>query len=929
MTARLVEVTKRVTTRHLSRTAFISYAREDRRLGVALESVLSRFGRPWWRPRRIFRDETALGAGALWPSLEKALSESEWLVVIASQAAADPKGGVAREVDYWLSHGGGQDRILLACADGKVIWKDDNEIDRVQTSALPPSLKSIPLTEKNVIDFTWARTSSDTVRDRRFRSGAVKLLAEIEGKPADEIDGEHVRQQRRWKLLRICAAVILSALLVVITALSVNWYGERNKARSQLVQATALRLVSEAQLMLNNVRHEGDLRAFQQLLAANAIASINPGALLDAVIERRSTLKIMPANSRVRSVAVNPVTRLIVSGGQDGVIQLWDPSTGREVGTAMTAGPVPIPAVAFSPDGRIVLTGDADGAVRLWDVATRTQIGETPVRHRVAVTSVSFNPKGSRFVSADEDGTMQVWDTATRQLAIPPIRTRHYQVWSVAFSPDGRQIASGSEDGTVELWDAATGAAAGPPMAAKKQIWSVAFSPDGQRLVSAGWGDTELWDLTTHLSTPIPPTHRGGVWSVAFSPDGRQLVSGGVDNTVQVWNSETWQPAGSPLTGHQGDVKSVTFGADAGTVISGSLDETVRVWRLGTDEPAVANTTAPVDAVEPMAFIDDASASSRRIVSGARGAIRAWDAITGQPVGDVPPLNAGSISSLALSSDGRRIASGMKDGSIQLWDATSGRPLRPPISAASDAITSLAMSATGERVVAVGQDGSMSVWASDSGQPVGRRIQLPRDEISSLGLSADGNHIVCGTHEGEVQVWETSTGTPITAAVIGDIGDDSRFTDVVAVAFSPDGTRVVSAGAGDDTIRQWALGSRELVPQAMTGHENNLNAVTFSASGKYIVSGANDDTVRLWLAATGEPVGQPLQAFQAGVSSVAMSADERVVASGGHDGSIRVWPGPASWAQNLCAKFTARISEPEWQQWVSSEIGYQTICPLE
>jgi WD40 repeat protein len=239
------------------------------------------------------------------------------------------------------------------------------------------------------------------------------------------------------------------------------------------------------------------------------------------------------------------------------------------------------------------------------------------------------------------------------------------------------------------------------------------------------------------------------------------------------------------------------------------------------------------------------------------------------------------------------------------------------------------MSSTGSQIATAAKDGAVQVWDSDSGQPVGHRLQLAPDEISSVGLSADGRQIICGTYDGEVRVWDVTTGQPITPASVGDKGDDRRRTDVVGVAFSPDRTRFVSAGAGDDTIREWDVRTAQLAAPEMTGHQDNVNAVAFSASGTYIVSGANDDTVRLWLAATGERVGQPLQAGQADVTSVAISADERVIASGGRDGSIRLWPGPAAWAENLCAKFTARINKQDWGDLVSSEIRYQPICPPE
>ncbi|MGE7002969.1 hypothetical protein ACQKHK_12610, partial [Staphylococcus capitis] len=96
---------------------------------------------------------------------------------------------------------------------------------------------------------------------------------------------------------------------------------------------------------------------------------------------------------------------------------------------------------------------------------------------------------------------------------------------------------------------------------------------------------------------------------------------------------------------------------------------------------------------------------------------------------------------------------------------------------------------------------------------------------------------------------------------------------------------------------------------------------------KYVMSGSNDDTMRLWLAATGEPVGQPLAIAGRDVTSVTMSQDERVIAAGDSAGAVHIWPGPAAWTDELCAKITARMSEQNWKDWVSTEIDYRPTCP--
>jgi WD40 repeat protein len=68
------------------------------------------------------------------------------------------------------------------------------------------------------------------------------------------------------------------------------------------------------------------------------------------------------------------------------------------------------------------------------------------------------------------------------------------------------------------------------------------------------------------------------VWSVAFSPDGHRLASASWDNTIRVWNADTGQPLGAPLTGHTDVVWSVAFSPDGHRLASASGDQTVRLW---------------------------------------------------------------------------------------------------------------------------------------------------------------------------------------------------------------------------------------------------------------------------------------------------------------------------------------------------------------
>ena len=80
---------------------------------------------------------------------------------------------------------------------------------------------------------------------------------------------------------------------------------------------------------------------------------------------------------------------------------------------------------------------------------------------------------------------------------------------------------------------------------------------------------------------------------------------------------------------------------------------------------------------------------------------------------------------------------------------------------------------------------------------------------------------------------------------------------VYCVAFSPDGTQIVS-GSLDKTIRVWNVETGAAVGEPLMGHTNRISSVAFSPDGTQIVSGSWDKTIRVWNVETGAPVGEPL-----------------------------------------------------------------------
>ena len=112
--------------------------------------------------------------------------------------------------------------------------------------------------------------------------------------------------------------------------------------------------------------------------------------------------------------------------------------------------------------------------------------------------------------------------------------------------------------------------------------------------------------------------------------------------------------------------------------------------------------------------------------------------------------------------------------------------------------------------------------------------------------------------------------------------------EVNTVTFSPDGRYIVS-GSYDSTIQLWDAQTSGQLGNPLQGHTDWARSVAFSPDGRYIVSGSSDRTIRLWDAQTGGQVGNPLQGHTDSVNSVVFSPNGRHIVTGSSDKTIQLW----------------------------------------
>lgn len=305
--------------------------------------------------------------------------------------------------------------------------------------------------------------------------------------------------------------------------------------------------------------------------------------------------------------------------------------------------------VAFSSDSQVLATSSVDGTAKIWKLP-EGQMMRTLV-HPGGVTSVSFSPDGQTVATGGYDGTVRLWDTkgGTHR------RTLSGQggtIWAVAMSPHGENIASSGEDKTVKLWRLSDGALLRTFSGHTLNVWSVEFSPDGKLLASGSFDKTaKLWDVGTGALVRTLTGHSEAIVHLAFNPDGTMLATGSDDSSIRLWRI------------HDGTlIRTLTDGTDHVYTVSFSADG---LWLATGGRGQGALSTLWKEIVGPGWSANGAT-------------VRLWRVSDGT-LQQVLSEHSGDVWSVALSPDGKWLATSSEDKTVKLWRLGDGVSLAAQI----------------------------------------------------------------------------------------------------------------------------------------------------------------------------------------------------------------------------------------------------------
>lgn len=601
----------------------------------------------------------------------------------------------------------------------------------------------------------------------------------------------------------------------------------------------------------------------------------------------------------IAGVVVTADGSQVITACADRSVRVFNFASGQVVRTL--SGPAtPMTSLATTAQGSLIAGGTADSRLFVWNAADGSVLSQV-IGHAGPVNSVAFHPQNTQLLSGGGDGYLKRW-------SMPPLPGQSIphpeSALAMAVSTDGKRIVTGSADKIVRSWNLMGTQMERQFPGHSAAVTAVALSPNGQ-LLASGSGDATIrfWNQTNGQPTEVLGGHTGTVTALAFHPNSQQLLSASEDGKVVVWQLPLQAPK---AFAHPDQVTSLAVTADGTKLLTGCQDKQVRLWNLATGQ-SERTFSGPSLAVTAVAL----SPNGELLAAGsADKSLTIWSVNDGKEVKKLPNLAAG-VTAVAFHADGKSIAAAGADHIIRLFDVMEGKEIKS-ISGPGAPITGLLFSSSGAQLFSSSQDKMVQIWKVTDGSS-DAKLEHPA-AVTSLALSKDGTKLLSGCADKNIRIWslserkvESTIATPAevrdarfnadgSRLVVAGVDHRVRIFDrsgrfvesfqhdgpVLAVAFLPDGKRVVSASA-DKSARVFQLA------QVWQGtHTGPARKAIFNGKGDQVITAGDDRVIKIWQAADGKEI-KSIQAHEATITGLSLSADGNRLLSAGADRLVKIW----------------------------------------
>lgn len=275
-------------------------------------------------------------------------------------------------------------------------------------------------------------------------------------------------------------------------------------------------------------------------------------------------------------------------------------------------------------------------------------------------------------------------------------------------------------------------------------------------------------------------------------------------------------------------------------MVTAGEDKDATVWNF-QDKRVVLQLRGHTTGIASLAVSPD----GKIIASGAHGgSLRIWDARSGE-LRQTSTAHAGEIRSLAYSPDGILLVTAGSDRTVRLWDAASGSLLKT-LTGHSAAVNCIAFSPDGKTIASASTDKTVRLWDARTGE-LFQTLSGHSEPVTSVQFAPDGRIVASASaglaplsHRGELKFWDAATGR--------EIPSPSFHFAVTSLAFRPDGKAIALSYYGSEG--PWNIQVLDLrggqTLRHYVAHSRRIEQLAYSPDGSWLVSVGADKFIRAW-----------------------------------------------------------------------------------